>query len=246
MTQKELFIKLKEEFSKIIKEKQLTTDIVNIKSKALSVEEAIGITKRKDFPIITGKEILLQAEYKGSYGQAFTDAPAVFEGTLSQVLELDLENDGHSRGLFIAALNAVMCKLGLADRTIHCKNEEPELCAGKFKNHFKEQYENPKIALIGYQPSMLENLAEEFQVRALDLNPDNIGQTRYGVCVEDGVEDYKEVIQWADIILCTGSTVCNGSIVNFMDLDKETIFFGTTVAGTASILGLKRLCFESL
>ncbi|SHJ29740.1 Rossmann-like domain-containing protein [Parasporobacterium paucivorans] len=246
MTEKELFIRLKEEFTKIIVDRQLTMDKVSIRSKALSVEEAIGITKRKDFPIITGKEILLQAEYKGSYGQAFTDAPAVFEGTLLQVLELDLANDGHSRGIFITAMNAVMCQLGLTDRTIHCKNEEPELCAGKFKTYFKEQYKDPKIALIGYQPSMLENLAEEFQVRVLDLNPDNIGQVRYGVCVEDGIKDYKEVVEWADIILCTGSTVCNGSIVNFMDLDKETIFFGTTVAGAASILGLKRICFESL
>ncbi|SHI86227.1 Rossmann-like domain-containing protein [Parasporobacterium paucivorans] len=246
MTQEKLFIKLKEEFAKIIEEKQLSMDKVNIRSEALSIDEAIGNTKRTDFPIITGKEVLLQAEYKGFYGQAFTDAPAIFEGKLSQVLDMDLTSGGHGRGIFIAAMNAVMCSLGLADHTIHCKNEGPELCAKKIKSYFKERYADIKITLVGYQPAMLENLADGFRVRVLDLNPDNIGQIRYGVQVEDGIKDYSDAVQWADVILCTGSTICNGSIVNFLDLDKETIFYGTTIAGAAAILGLKRLCFESL
>lgn len=245
MTVNELYSKLKLEFTKIINEHQIQTDTLNIKLKSLSPQEAIGITQRKDFPILTGQEVLLQAEYKGSLGQAFTDAPSVFHGTLSQILELDLINDNHSRGLFIATMNAVMCKMGIISQTIHCKNNEPELCGKQFTEYITKYYENPKIALIGYQPSILENLSTKFDIRVLDLNKDNINQVRYGIKVEHGIEDYKEVIEWADIILCTGSTICNGTIINFINLDKEVIYFGTTIAGAASILGLKRACFES-
>ncbi|SEW44767.1 Rossmann-like domain-containing protein [[Clostridium] fimetarium] len=245
MTEDQLYNKLKDEFEKIIINNNIQADLVLIKSRSLSPEEAIGITERKDFPILTGKEVMLQAEYQGFYGQAFTDAPSIFSGTLSQILELDLMNDNHSRGLFISTMNAVMRKLDLADHTIHCKNDGPELCGKQFVPYMKDHYNNPKIALIGYQPSILENLAAVFDLRVLDLNPDNVGQLRYCIKVEHGINDYDEVINWADIILCTGSTICNGTIVNFLNLNKDVLFFGTSIAGAATILELKRVCFES-
>lgn len=77
-------------------------------TRALSPEEAIGITERKDFPILTGKDVMVQAECAGAKGQAFTDAPAIFNGTLQQVYQLDLSGDSQNRGIFIASLNAVM------------------------------------------------------------------------------------------------------------------------------------------
>ena len=80
MTVPELFDILRHSFQQIIDENGLAADDIRIRSKSLTVEEAIGITKRKDFPIITGKEVMLQADYKGSQGQAFTDSPAVFSG----------------------------------------------------------------------------------------------------------------------------------------------------------------------
>ena len=187
---------------------------------------------------------MLQAEFKGSVGQAFTSAPTVFKGSLKEIVDLDLESDDHAKGLFIASLNAIMKYLNLADRTIHCRNEEPELCANKFKEELKE-YKDLNIALIGYQPAILENLSQDFKVRVLDLSPKNVGETKFGIKIEHGIEDFdKVVLKWADLILCTGSTICNGSIVNFLNLDKQVIFFGTTIAGAAPILGLKRLCFE--
>ena len=238
-----LYGDLKDGFMKIIKERGLEAERIEIRSKALTAEEAIGITKRKDYPIITGKEIMLQAEYMGSSGQAFTDSPAIFSGTLSEILQLDIVGDVHARGLFIAALNAVMRYLGLAEGTIHCKNEEPEQCARDFEDYIVKNYGKPKIALVGYQPALLQKLASGFELRVLDLNPDNIGQTRYGVCVENGVDDYERVLDWAELVLCTGSTLSNGSIVNFMGLDKPVVFFGITIAGAAEILRLKRACF---
>ena len=56
----------------------------------------------------------------------------------------------------------------------------------------------------------------------------------------------KEAISWANIILCTGSTIGNRSIMNFLNLEnKKVYFYGTTIAGPSKILNLKRLCFMS-
>ena len=244
MTSTQLYSILQEGFMKIVQEHGLSAEKINIKSKSLSAEEAIGITKRKDFPIITGKEIMLQAEYMGAIGQAFTDSPAVFSGTLEDILNLDIANDMHARGLFVASLNAVMRHLSLASGTVHCKNEEPEICAEKYLQYIKENYGQPKIALVGFQPALVEKFSKNFALRVLDLNPDNIGKIKYDTLVENGIDNYQEVVlNWADLVICTGSTLSNGSIVNFINIGKEVVFFGTTVAGAAEILGLKRVCF---
>ena len=218
-------------------------DEIKISSKGLTPEEAIGKTKRKDFPILNGKEIMLEAEFNGNVGQAFTSSPCQFEGTLADVLALDIENNDYNRGLFIASLNAVMKSLELCDRTIHCKNDEPEKCAKKFLETLKTTHPNKKILLVGFQPSILEALKDDFDIRCLDLNEKVVGTERYGVMIEDGIKDYDDAVAWADLLLVTGSTICNGSIVNFLDLDKEVYFFGTTIAGSAGILGANRMCF---
>ena len=188
-----IYDKLKAELAKILEENNLSEETIFIKSKTLTDQEAIGITERKDFPILTGKEIMLQAEFKGSVGQAFTSAPTVFKGSLKEIVDLDLESDDHAKGLFIASLNAIMKYLNLADRTIHCRNEEPELCANKFKEELKE-YKDLNIALIGYQPAILENLSQDFKVRVLDLSPKNVGETKFGIKIEHGIEDFDKVV----------------------------------------------------
>ena len=145
--------------------------------------------------------------------------------------------------MFIAALNAVTRHLGLAEGTIHCKNEEPETCAEQIVQYIKETYGSPKITLVGFQPAMLENLSRAFELRVLDLNPDNVGKVKYGVKIEHGKDDYEDAVQWANLILCTGSTLSNGSIVDYMGIGREVVFYGTTLAGAARLLGLKRVCF---
>ncbi|WP_270301042.1 Rossmann-like domain-containing protein [Terrisporobacter petrolearius] len=246
MTKEELFQTLHKYFEDLIKENNLDNSDIVINSKTLTPQEAIGIVKRKDFPIIVGKDVMVQAEFQGAIGQAFTDSPSAFRGNLKEILQLDLLNDSHGRGLFLASLNAVMCKLNMATNTIHCKNNDTEICAEKFADYVRENFENKKIALIGYQPAILEHLAKENNIRVLDLNPDMVGQNKYGVLVEDGAKDYENVvINWSDVVLCTGSTLCNGSLVNFIDIEKEVVFFGTTIAGAANIFDLKRACFCS-
>ncbi len=241
----EFYGELKNRFFKLLEEKGLLLETVHLSTRALTSQEAIGTTKRKDFPIITGKDIMVQAECGGSLGQAFTDAPAVFQGTLKEVCDLNIVNSSHNRGIFIAALNAVMKHLGLSECTVHCRNDGPEQCAVDAADWVKKVHGNPKIGLIGYQPSLLERLSKEFSLRVADLNADNIGQTRYSVLVEDGGNDSvrEDICQWADLVLCTGSTVCNGTIVNFLPLEEKVVFYGTTLAGAAALMDLSRLCF---
>ena len=80
-TKEELFTTLKNELEKIIDDNNLQSDEIKINSKGLTPTEAIGITKRQDFPIINGREVMVLANYKDSYGQAFSDTPALFNGT---------------------------------------------------------------------------------------------------------------------------------------------------------------------
>lgn len=238
-----LYETLRSALATALEEHGLTGSAVTIRARGLTPEEAIGRTQRTDYPILTGKEVMLMANFRGAMGQAFTDAPARFEGALDQVLELDLEGDLHSRGLFIAALNAVMKYLGRADNTVHCKDGGPELCARHMAEWVADTYGTPKIALVGFQPALIAALSQRFPVKVLDLNPDNIGKMKDGCPVLDGRTGRREAVDWADLVLCTGSTLCNGTIVDYLDLDKEVVFFGTTLSGAAPILGLKRACF---
>ena len=245
MNEIELYRSLKGSFQRLIKEHHLEQEPVKITCRALSAEEAIGETKRKDFPIITGKDIMIQAEYKNGRGQAFTDAPALFEGSLADVCGLDIENDAHARGVFIASLNAVMNSLGACRATVHCRKDGPELCAMDMKAYLAEQWPKAaRIGLVGYQPALLQMISEsEREVRVLDLNPANIGAFRYGVTVEDGAVARDDLIAWADLILCTGSTLCNGTITDYLDLDTPVLFFGITAAGASQLMGWNRVCF---
>ncbi len=93
-------------------------------SRPLSATEAIGATGRDDFPIIKGKEVLVQAVYKGSAGQAFTVAKGGFRGTLGNVLELPLCGS-FERAALIATMNAVLRHLGRIEKTVHCKDDGP-------------------------------------------------------------------------------------------------------------------------
>lgn len=248
MTEEKFYRLLKERFEAVLGEYGIEDEPVNITCRSLTPEEAIGVTRRKDFPIITGKDVMIQAEFRKSFGQAFTDAPAAFEGSLSEVLSMDITGDPHERGIFIAVMNAVMGHLGLCEDNVHCRTEGPERCAEDMYAYLKKTYPHvKKIALIGYQPALLDMLSSsEFDVRVLDLNPANVGEVRYGIVVEDGKEAYQEAIDYADLILCTGSTVCNGTIVDYMGLDKEVVFFGTTLSGAAKLMGLERVCFAHL
>lgn len=241
MTEKKIYEKIKKEFIRIIKENNLFHEEITVTARALSTEEAIGNPNRRNYPLVKGKEKLMQAEYKGFYGQAFTDMPGSFKGTVEEILNLPL-NSNYNRGVFIATLNAIMNFLDEGQNFIHCKDEEPESCSKDLVEYINKKYGNKKIALIGFQPAFLEIFNEIFEVRVLDLDNDKIGTKEYGVLIEDGEKNKEEVLNWCDIIVSTGSSIVNQTIDNYILCDKPTIFYGTTIAGTAKLLGLERFC----
>ena len=241
----EIYSKIRAEFEKLIAENGIDTDGIEITCGSLTPQEAIGITDRTDAPINTGQEVMMQAVYKGAAGQAYTDAPDAFSGTLSDILAMDVIGDPRARGLFISALNAVMRQLGKTDHTVHCRNMEPRECSQEYVEWLKENYAPCRLVLIGYQPWLFRRLAEDgtFDLRVLDLDPDNVGEERFGVVVEHGLDDYEDaVLSWADLVLCTSSVFCNATMDLYIDIGREVLFYGITGAGAVSLLGLKRHC----
>jgi len=146
---------LRSQFQKIIDEHELRNEHVRVTVK--SPFEAIGTPKREDFPLVNGKERMVEAGFRNSSGQAFTDAYASFDGTLREILDLELTNN-ESRTIFVATMNAVMKYLRMIEGTTHCKDEEPERCSNELADHVSKNFGDPKIIVIGYQPSIVENL----------------------------------------------------------------------------------------
>ena len=87
---------------------------------------------------------------------------------------------------------------------------------------------------------MVESLASEFSLRVLDLDPDNIGTKKFQVTIEspDKTED---IIEWADLLLVTGTTLVNNTIGRFLG-KKPVLFYGTTIAGSANIMNWEHFC----
>ncbi|MCJ2164777.1 MULTISPECIES: DUF364 domain-containing protein [unclassified Pseudodesulfovibrio] len=215
---------------------------ITVSAGPLTVEQAIGNPEETDFPIQKGKEKLMESNFRGARGQAFTDQYGNFKGTLSQVAALPLDNN-FNRAVFVSTLNAVARSLGSAEHTIHCKDAGPKLCAQTVFDHICAEHGTCRITIIGYQPALAQALSSKTQVRLIDLDPDNVGKTTHGVFVEDG-DATQDAIDWCDLLLVTGTTLANDSIDLFLT-DKPVLFYGTTIAGAASLMGWSRFCPQS-
>lgn len=210
-----------------------------VSARPLSPQEAIGKPDRTDFPILKGKEVMVEAVFRDSRGHAFTDMPGNFQGSLQAVMDLDLQTH-FERAVFIATINAVMRDAGKISNTVHCRDSDPKSCAEQFPAFITEHFGSPKIAFVGYQPAMLEQLSQSFMLRVIDLDEDNIGADRFGLTIE-GPKNTEAVLSWGDIIIATGSTCVNGTIGDFLD-KKPVVFYGVTVAGPAALYGYHRFC----
>jgi hypothetical protein len=230
---------MKNALSAIANQHGFASEEITVRAGPLSTEEAIGSPEDHDYPLIRGRERLMQAEFRGSAGQAFTDMYGEFKGKLIDVLELE-PSDNFRRAVFVAALNAVLRHTGIADKTIHCKDDAPRRCARKLVEHISQEHGSPRIAMIGLQPRMVEALAGAFEVRVTDMDPDNIGSEKAGIAVEPA-ENWQACMDWADIAVITGSTVVNNTIGQFRT-SKPALYYGTTIAGPARILGLAHFC----
>lgn len=235
----DMYEELKKRALKLWADKNLLAERVVIRARALTTEEAIGNPEADDFPLQNGRERLMQAEFAGALGQAFTDHYGDFEGTLEEVVQMPLENN-FRRAVFVATLNAVLRYMKQTDRTVHCRDQEPAQCAAELVRHLKTRYGKIRITQVGFQPRMVEFLAPEFPLRVLDMDQDNIDTQRFKVTIE-GPENMEDAIQWADVLLVTGTTVVNGTIERFLGT-KPVLFYGTTIAGAAHLMGWERFC----
>ena len=182
---------------------------------------------------------MIEASFANSRGQAFTDSFQNAEYSVKDLLELPLDNN-FQRAHFIAALNAIYKHLGLTSGTVHCRGDELTACPRHLRKTFPSER---KIWLAGLQPRFLEMLTKNYEVRCTDMDAENIGREKSGVTIS-GPESGPENLAWADAVFVTGSTIVNGSIVNFLDVKPRVVFFGISIAAAAAILNLERYCPE--
>lgn len=231
---------IKKEFTKLISESGLGSEEVFIQAVPLSPEAAIGNPEDKDYPLITGVERLMQAEFRGALGQAFTDMYGNFNGKLSDIVEMDFRNN-FRRAIFISSLNAVMRYLRLITKSIHCKDNEPRECSYELVKYVERNYGRPRIAFVGFQPRMVEALSPKFELRVTDMDQDNIGTEKFGTIIHSP-EKTEENLNWCDIALVTGTTIVNDTINQFRT-SKPVIYYGITISGVAKLLGLSHFCY---
>jgi len=231
---------IKKEFTKLISESGLGSEEVFVQAVPLSPEAAIGNPEDKDYPLIIGVERLMQAEFRGALGQAFTDMYGNFNGKLSDIVEMDLRNN-FRRAIFISSLNAVMRYLGLITKSIHCKDNEPRECSYELVKYIERNYGRPRIAFVGFQPRMVEALSPRFELRVTDMDRDNIGTEKFGTIIHSP-EKTEENLNWCDIALVTGTTIVNSTINQFRT-SKPVIYYGITISGVAKLLGLSHFCY---
>jgi len=220
-----------------------------VRVRPLTPQEAIGTKADERFPLKRGKEQAVEARFRGSCGQAFTDRPAAWSGTLAEALALDI-GDVANRAVFVAVLNAVCRELGLAEGTCHCKDDEPRRCGLVLAEEVERRFgADKRLALVGLQPGFLEALTARFgpeRVRVVDLDPENIGQRKCGVVVEDGATQLAALCRWCDVGLATGSSLVNATIDEiasvFARQGKPLVFYGNTISAAAALLGLERFC----
>jgi len=240
----------KEKFRAIIANHRLGNETAQITIGALSAEQAIGGSpSRQDFALLEGKEVMIEAQFKGSFGQAFTDQPRKFIGSLKDVLSLSL-NTNNDRAIFVATLNAVTAHLGIITGVRHCHDEEPEKCGTEIAQYILREFGRIKVGIVGYQPAILENMVSSFgahNVQCSDLNPKNIASHKFGVEIRDGRSENTKLIKWCDLLLGTSTAIVNNTFDDIREVaisqGKQLIMFGVTGAGVSVLLGLARLCF---
>lgn len=228
---------LKENFINIVEENNLKHEDIEIKTCPSSPHE---------------KEVLIEADFKRSKGQAFSADAISFQGKIKNILNIDL-NTSKNRALFIASTNAVLRYLNLIQGTVHCNVvEEAKRCAQKMADSFSRRYGMfLTIGMVGFQPFVAEALIKKIgkeNIRICDNT--NKDKNFYDVVIEDE-KNMKNIVAGSFLTLATGNTIIDGKIDEIIKTFKEdnksriVVFYGVTIASTQKLLGLKRICFES-
>jgi hypothetical protein len=234
-----MYTTLKQKIKPIVNQHGWGSEEIDVKAQTLSPEEAIGNPEDDDYPLLKGRERIVEATFREARGHAFTDMFGNYRGTVNDVLAMKMKNN-FRRAIFVATLNAVLRHTGAIEGTVHCKDKAPPECSQRLVEKIKSEFGNPKIALVGLQPRMAEALAAEFPLRITDLDEKNIGEEKFGVLIQDPIHA-QEHSDWCDLLVVTGSTAVNGTMTDFVG-KKPVIFYGVTVAGPAHLLGFDRFC----
>lgn len=227
-----------EEMKGIIRGHSFEEEMVSVYARPLTPEEAIGKPEHNDYPLLKGKERIMEAVFQGVSGHAYSDHTGNFSGTIEQVINLPMNNN-FQRALLISTSNAVLRSLGIIKKSRHCKDDAPVKCA-KYLGEEMRQFSPKHIWMIGHQPRLLEEISRSFDVRITDRDPDNIGKVKSGVLIEDPGQ-FKGILKWSDFVFATGTTIVNDTIDSFL-VNLPVMFYGITISGTASILGLNHFC----
>jgi len=235
-------------FAPVVGEKGLLDSAVAVSVSPLTAEEAIGRPTRRDFPIIEGKEQLVEAAVNGAKGHAFTDSPRGFSGTISDVLALPLASN-RNRAVFAAVLNATLRSLGILESSLHCRDEDPERCAVDLARYVRDQWGEGSVGLIGLNPAIAEALVASFgvaNVRITDLNRKNIGTEKSRVPVWDGRTQTEKLVCESHVVLITGTTLVNGSFDDISawirEYKRNHLIYGVTAAGVCELMNWNRFC----
>ena len=234
MAMKDIYATIRQSFRDILDARGIHQKTAAVDVAGPEIGDAGGLPR--------GAEAKLIAEFEGAAGECSTSYPTAFSGTLAEVAAMDIENNATERSIYIAVLNAVMNKYELADDCLTCREADKARCADDILHRYRRANGSVNFLLAGYQPHMVKALAEHFPLRVLDLDPANIGQEACGVTIEDGAAAYASAAAWAQVVLCTGSALTNGTIHDYIKLPKDVSFYGTTIAGVSRILNIRRLC----
>jgi hypothetical protein len=246
-----LFI-AKDRILNLMKDNSISMD-ERVHAEPLGVEEAIGDpSPYKDFPLLGGVEKLVDVTFRSFRGQAFSSSPCRWSGTLAEVFSLSLGVE-KNRTIVIAAINALAREMGISEGTIHCRDKEPHECGKQMARGLAREFgNNSVVGIAGYNPAIISNVVDAFgpeRVRVTDLNPANVGHIRYGAHIWHGKRDLEKLASECTVALVTGSALCNGTLDEVLEVldsyNRPVIFFGTTIAGIADLLGYRRWCFKS-
>ncbi len=238
----------KEEFAAKVTRAGLTDAPIAVGSSAASAGETNDMARYDDLPILRGKEVLIEAEFQGARGQAFTNQAGAWEGTVGELLSLPLTSN-RGRATLLAAMNAVMRHLGEVDRTVYCTEAEANLCGKETAAMLREEFGEITVGLVGYQPGLAAGLAAEFgpeRLRITDLALENIGRVVQGVEVWDGWNSTAKLVSGSDVVLAAGSTIVNATYEQLTHCTAcrgiPLILYGVTAASVCRLCGIRRIC----
>jgi len=184
-------------------------------------------------------EYRVTAIFRGTKGEAYTECPEAFEGTLQEALDLPVSERGiHAAAL--ASINAVMSYLNQCPGTFSDDEETHIRYADALYRHVRSQYGTDHIVLIGYDGYIVKKFVDEgMDFWTLDRNPDHITKNRFEhVIVNSAKYNRESCYAWGRLFILTGSSLCNGTAVQYLDHQIPVLFYGITCAAAATLLGL--------